>query len=76
MAQEKQNRYTLQLKNGQQRIIEFYGPQILRVFQDPQGGQLRNPQANPPAQILVDQPHRTLKECSMNMAGDWATIQT
>lgn len=76
MAQEKQNRYTLQLKNGQQRIIEFYGPQIFRVFQDPQGGQLRNPQANPPAQILVDQPHRTLKECSMNMAGDLATIQT
>lgn len=37
-------------------VIDFYGPNIFRVFQDPQGGIIRDPQANPPAQILVDSP--------------------
>ena len=46
------------LSDGKQLTIDFYGPNIVRVFCDPQGGAVRDPQANPPAQILVAQPRR------------------
>lgn len=38
--------------------IDFYGANIVRLFQDPKGGIIRPPVATPPAQILVDQPRR------------------
>ena len=49
------------------RVLDFYGDDIVRVFQDPQGGEMRDPVATPHAQILVDNPRRdvtrlTLKE--------------
>lgn len=37
-------------------LIDFYGPNLFRLFNDPQGGMPRNPEATPPAQILVDNP--------------------
>lgn len=39
-------------------LVDFYGPNIFRLFQDPQGGIVRDPQATPPANILVDNPRR------------------
>jgi len=36
--------------------IDFYGENIFRLFEDPNGGIIRNPEADPPAQILVDSP--------------------
>lgn len=39
-------------------LVDFYGPNVFRIFQDPQGGIVRNPQATPPAQILVNNPRR------------------
>lgn len=36
------------------QTIEYYAPNIVRFFIDPDGGKVRNPEANPPAQILVD----------------------
>ena len=41
--------------------VEFYGPNIFRIFQDPAAGPVRDPQATPPAQILVDNPRRDVK---------------
>ncbi len=37
-------------------VIDFYGPNIVRIFHDPSGQPVRDPQATPPAQILVDNP--------------------
>ncbi|MCR4993825.1 MAG: hypothetical protein K6A32_00340 [Bacteroidales bacterium] len=44
--------------DNQLLTLDFYGPDIVRLFLDPQGGIIRNPEAQPPAQILVDQPRR------------------
>lgn len=49
------------LDNGQSLYVDFYGPHIFRLFQDPQGGIIRDPKANPPAQILVDNPRRQVE---------------
>ena len=43
-------------------VLDFYGKDIVRIFYDPNGGNLRNPEANPPAQILVDNPRRNVGE--------------
>ena len=49
------------LENKQNLYIDFYGPHIFRLFQDPKGGIIRNPEANPPAQILTDNPRRKVE---------------
>ena len=45
-------------QDGQLLTLDFYGPNIVRFFLDPKGGIVRNPEAEPPAQILVDRPRR------------------
>ena len=47
-------------QDGQLLTLDFYGPNIVRLFLDPQGGIVRDPVATPPAQILVDQPRRAV----------------
>ena len=42
--------------NNQRMTIDFYGENIFRIFQDNSGGIIRDPEAKPEAQILVDQP--------------------
>lgn len=42
--------------NGQMMTIDFYGPKIFRIFQDNNGGVIRNPKAEPAAKILVKNP--------------------
>jgi len=42
--------------DGQVRHLDFYGPDIVRIFQDPAGGPVRDPEAKPEAKILVDNP--------------------
>ncbi|MBQ0049132.1 MAG: hypothetical protein KBT12_02680, partial [Bacteroidales bacterium] len=48
----------LQLPSGHYLYIDFYASDIFRLFLDPQGGEMRDPQATPPAQILADNPRR------------------
>ena len=48
-------------------FLDFYGQNIFRVFQDPNGGIVREPQAKPEAQILVAQPRR---DVSMTVSGN------
>ena len=59
---QKLNETTVQvtLSNGQQIYFDFYGGNIFRVFHDPEGGIIRDPQANPAAQILVDNPRKAV----------------
>lgn len=44
--------------NQQRMTLDFYGENIFRMFQDNQGGIVRDPQASPEAQILVDRPRK------------------
>lgn len=48
----------LRLADGQRMMLDFYGPNIFRIFRDDNGGIVRNPVANPPADILVSAPRR------------------
>ena len=52
--------------DGQRMTLDFYGENIVRLFQDPNGGIIRDPQASPEAQILTDrsEERRVGKECS------------
>lgn len=47
--------------NNQRTTIDFYGNNIFRLFEDPKGGILRDPEAKPEAQILVDNPRRAVE---------------
>ena len=46
--------------DGHVTTIDFYGPNIFRLFRDDQGGIVRNPEATPPAEILVRDARRTV----------------
>ena len=56
--------------SGTVLTLDFYGPQVVRLFADPQGGFVRDPEAMPPAKILVDQPRRAVSEVSVSAEGD------
>ncbi len=43
-------------KDGGRITIDFYADGIFRMFCDPNGGEIRDPEANPPAKILVNNP--------------------
>lgn len=58
--------------DGQRLTIDFYADHIFRLFQDNDGGILRNPEANPPAQILVDNPRKSIGE--LTVTDDNATV--
>ena len=60
----------LQLTDGSRMTVDFYGPEIFRLFYDPNGGIIRNPKANPPAEILTDNPRRQPGSISVADQGD------
>ena len=66
----------VQFSDNQQMTIDFYGDNIFRVFQDNSGGVLRDPQASPEAQILVDQPRRKVSGLTVNEDGNLITLTT
>ena len=39
--------------DGKMMMFDFYGPNIVRIFRDDNGGILRDPKAKPAAQILT-----------------------
>ena len=51
--------------DGQRMTLDFYGENIFRMFKDLKGGILRDPQASPEAQILVDNPRKAVKNISV-----------
>ena len=66
----------LLLSNNQRITMDFYGNNIFRLFQDNNGGILRDPQAKPPAQILVDNPRKKLEELTVKDEASLASIET
>lgn len=62
------------LEGGGLMYVDFYGPHTFRVFQDPNGGIIRDPQASPEAQILVNNPRRDVGMVRLNeSAGELIT---
>ncbi len=46
------------LRDGRRVFVDFYAPNIFRLFSDPKGNDMHDPVARPEAQILVDNPRR------------------
>ncbi len=62
--------------DGQTLTLDFYGPHIVRLFLDPQGGILRDPVAQPPAQILVSQPRCAVGDLTIEESEAFFRVQT
>ena len=58
------------------RVFDFYGDDIFRVFQDPQGGEMRDPVATPPAKILVENPRREVTGLTVKEKGGKTVMTT
>lgn len=56
--------------------LDFYGENIFRMFMDPAGGILRDPQATPPAQILVDNPRKAVSQVNITETPANLSIKT
>lgn len=62
--------------DSRRMVIDFYGDNIFRLFQDNHGGIIRAPQAKPEAQILVDSPRKSVALLKINEEGDVVSIET
>ncbi len=58
------------------KTFDFYGDNIFRLFQDPEGGIIRNPQATPPAEILVKNPRKRVLSLQVEKKDGNVTIST
>lgn len=56
--------------------FDFYGDNIFRMFQDTNGGILRDPEAKPEARILVDNPRRPVSQLDIQDENGQVTITT
>lgn len=50
----------LKLSNKQHILVDFYGENIFRMLQDAQDSSFRDPEAQPPAKMLVENPRRAV----------------
>ncbi len=64
------------LADGHTMTIDFYGPNIFRLFQDNSGGIIRDPQAKPEAQILTNNPRREVGPLVVANEGDKVSVCT
>lgn len=78
VAAHKINPTTVEIvcDSGRRMTLDFYGPNIFRLFRDDAGGILRDPQAEPPARILVDNPRRDAGRIGVTDAGGRITVAT
>ena len=64
------------LSNKQLLLLDFYGDQIFRLFQDNSGGNIRDPEAKPEAKILVNNPRRPVSKLTLTDKNNLITILT
>lgn len=62
--------------DSRRMTIDFYGENIFRLFRDDAGGIIRNPKAQPEAQILVNNPRMPLAALHVDDSGSTVTIAT
>src|SRR5690606_41240531 len=71
---QKINPTTVQVKfsNNQLLLVDFYADNIFRLFQDNKSAVVRDPQAEPAAQILVNNPRKKLHNFELlEKDGSW-----
>lgn len=66
----------LTLSADRKMSVDFYSSEIFRLFRDDNGGELRAPEAKPPAQILVDQPRTEVKSLELSEADGQVILLT
>lgn len=66
----------LNLANGKQLTVDFYGENIFRLFRDDNGGIMRHPAANPPASILVKNPRKAVGAISLSETPSEVTVSS
>lgn len=57
---------TFTLSDKNKIILDFYAPNIFRLFSDQKDSNLRDPDANPPAKILVDNPRKKVENLTLS----------
>lgn len=62
--------------DNQRMTIDFYGENIFRIFQDNAGGVIRDPEAKPEAQILVNNPRVPLSALQIEDGQGTITVTT
>jgi len=62
--------------NDHKLLVDFYGDNIFRLFQDNSGEGIRTPKAEPEAQILVTNPRKPLTNISVSDADNELYIST
>lgn len=62
--------------DGKMLTLDFYGPNIVRLFRDDNGGIIRDPEASPDAKILVGNARRATGGVSITSDANTATIAT
>lgn len=68
--------YEVIYSDGNMLTADFYGPNIVRLFLDPDGGIVRDPQATPPAEILTATPRKNPGNISMADSNGVITLGT
>jgi hypothetical protein len=66
----------VQLIDNQRSIFDFYGENIFRLFQDNNGGVIRDPEAKPTAQILVKTPRKPVSTLTVKEENGQIFIST
>ena len=66
----------LSLSDGQTLTFDFYGENIFRLFEDHNGGFIRDPQAKPEAKILVENPRRPVTKLNVTDENNQISIST
>lgn len=66
----------LLFSDNQRMAFDFYGDNIFRVFQDVNGGIIRDPEAKPEAQILVDNPRKAVSSLTLKEDNHTVSIST
>lgn len=76
VAKINQTTVEVLFSNHQRMTFDFYGDNIFRVFQDNNGGILRDPEAKPEAKILVSQPRRDLTQLTIKDESGCISVTT
>ena len=66
----------LSFSDNRSTLFDFYGDNIFRIFRDDTGGMPRNPEAEPEAVILVDNPRKPVAKLELQESTDSVVIIT
>ncbi len=75
---KKLNATTVEISfsDNQKMLLDFYGENIFRMYQDNSGKAMRHPQATPPAEILIINPRKAVGQLTTQDEGGKITIST